>query len=117
MAKPKKTILGEEYSGRQCSWRDNGYQCQNEGHLAQTVHGGGPWYCRAHFATLTGRENWKAPNLDMSQKAIDERVNKIVPRLEGESEHDWSMRCRTWVLARIGKLARRMREPGEDEYA
>jgi hypothetical protein len=46
---------------------------------------------------------------------IDKRVNRIVPRLAGESEHDWSMRCRDYVLRSTKNLVQRIREPGEDD--
>ena len=49
--------------------------------------------------------------------AVDERVNHLVPRLSGESEHDWSMRCRDWTLARLSEAridTQAAREPGED---
>lgn len=43
---------------------------------------------------------------------VDKRVNKLVPRLTGESEHAWSMRCRTWTLEQLAKR-RTQAEPGE----
>lgn len=59
-------------------------------------------------------ERQKASGLwDNSQAAVDERVNRLVPREPGESEHDWSMRCRDWVLEKIRSRSV-MRQPGED---
>jgi hypothetical protein len=94
---------------RQCIWKTNGYQCQNDGHLSDTTHGAGPWYCRSHYAQLKGWDAWQAAVTDESQAAVDERVNEIVPREPGESEHDWSMRCKAWALARIAKIGARRR--------
>jgi hypothetical protein len=48
---------------------------------------------------------------------VDKRVNRLVPKLDGESEHAWSMRCRDWTINQLGpKLdgAMSTREPGED---
>lgn len=83
---------------RLCAFNDHGEPCHQPGHLSQTTHGGGPWYCRNHFAQINGWPAWQAAAIDDSQEAVDERVNKLVPRLTGESEHAWSMRCRAYVL-------------------
>jgi hypothetical protein len=109
----RQTLLAEPKFEKQCAWNEVGYRCQADGHLAQTVHGAGPWYCRAHFAALNNWPAWKAPVSEESQAAIDARVNKLVPRLQGESEHAWSMRCRAWALDKVGRM--KNREPGEDE--
>src|SRR3990167_9752469 len=39
---------------RLCAWNDHGMSCHLPGHLSQTVHGTGPWYCRSHFAQIMG---------------------------------------------------------------
>ena len=113
----KQTLLADPQFEKQCAWTELGYRCQADGHLAQTIHGGGPWYCRAHFAALNNWPAWKAPVKDFSQEAIDARVNKLVPRLPGESEHAWSMRCKDWALAKLKRLPDRLpiRVPGEDD--
>lgn len=109
--------LKDEVFDKQCIWKTDGYQCQDYGNLSTGTHGTGPWYCRTHFAKLMKWPTWEASVLDESQEAVDERVNKLVPRLEGESEHDWSMRCRDWTLDRLkrGRILKPLREPGEDE--
>lgn len=86
---------------KQCIWKTDGYQCQNEGHLSTGTLGEGPWYCRAHFARLMKWPAYSAPAEDLSQEAVDRRVGKIVPRLAGETEHEWSMRCRDYVMAYV----------------
>lgn len=108
MAKPKQTALHEEKYDKQCIWKTDGYQCQAEGHMSSNTLGG-PWYCRSHFAKLMKWEPWQAP---VQEADVDRRVNSLVPKKPGESDHDWSMRCKDWVLERIGK---RQRQPGEDD--
>lgn len=95
----KKSLLDEPKYDKQCAWNDLGYRCQGDGHMSQGINGNGPWYCRAHFADLTKRERWVVPKDDPGLS--DRYANALVPRLEGESEHDWSMRCRDWVLAKL----------------
>jgi hypothetical protein len=107
----KNTVLEDKTYEKQCVWKTDGYQCQSMGHLSTTISGG-PWYCRSHFARLMGWPSWEAAVVDDSQEAIDERVNKIVPRHTGESEHAWSMRCRQWTLDRL-KRPLFQTEPGE----
>lgn len=58
-------------------------------------------------------ERQKTPESLGPISEVDKRVNKLVPRLPGESDHDWSMRCKDWVLARIKRGV--LREPGGDE--
>lgn len=116
LKKPNQPILKDEYP-YQCAWTDNGMRCQKDGHIAM---GGGPRYCREHHAaTQTREENARTESDAAYQAIVDERVNRIVPRLEHESMHAWSMRCRDWVLANAGKIGKykpgRMREPGEDD--
>jgi hypothetical protein len=108
---PKKR---ERDKPRLCPWNDHGDVCGRPGHLSDSVVGGGPWYCREHFARLKGWSSWEAAVTDESMAAVDARVNKLVPRLEGESEHDWSMRCRDWTIATLKKRGVAIREPGED---
>lgn len=108
----RKTLLHNDAYDKQCSWRERGEQCQHYGGLSPGVVGG-PWYCRTHFAQLMGWPSWQATVTDEPMSVIDERVNKIVPRRDGESEHSWSMRCKDWVLAQLKNRVRR-REPGED---
>lgn len=111
----KTTLLHEPKFDKQCTWRDRGEQCQSYGSLSTGIVGG-PWYCRLHFAAVMGWPAWEAPAVDESLFAIDERVNRIVPRIPGESEHEWSMRCKDWVVRRLKKpmFHEPMREPGED---
>lgn len=97
MAKPKKIIENFEFY-KQCIWKTNGYQCQGIGHLSTGTLGTGPWYCREHFAMLMKWPAYRANIVDDSQDAVDKRVNKLVPREAGESEHDWSMRCKDYVM-------------------
>lgn len=35
---------------------------------------------------------------------VDKRVNLLVPRKPGETEHDWSMRCREYVMKRVHEI-------------
>ena len=97
---------------RLCAWNDHGMPCHEPGHLSQGTLGLGPWYCRSHFARLMGWPAWAAAAIEDSQEEVDARVNKIVPRKPGESEHDWSMRCRTWVMERIRRGQVFQAEPG-----
>jgi hypothetical protein len=99
VAKPKRIEAPGEFNGKQCAFNDHGYRCQNDGHMSTTTLGDGPWYCRAHFAKLMGWLSWEAGAVNDSEEEIDKRVNKIVPRREGESMHDWSMRCKDHVMA------------------
>lgn len=100
----RKSLLDDKKFDNQCPWNDHGYQCQATGWLADTTNGRGPWYCRTHYAQLHGREAWTAPVVDNSPEALDARVNKIVPKLPNESDHDWAMRCRKWVLAEMRRM-------------
>jgi len=93
-------LLGD-VAGKQCAFNDHGYRCQNDGHLSSTVYGEGPWYCRDHFARIMGWSAYRALLVDESQAAVDERINRIVPRRTDETDHDWSMRCRNYALDRI----------------
>lgn len=99
----KKTLLDEPKYDKQCPWNDHGYRCQENGWISESVNGGGPWYCRAHFADLKKQPRFKVPVDDQSQLAIDTRAARFVPMLDDETEHEWSMRCKGWVLSRIGK--------------
>ena len=97
---------------RLCAWNNHGDPCHAIGHLSTSTNGSGPWYCRSHFARLMGWPSWQAAVTEDSQAEVDERVNKLVPRLQNESEHDWSMRCRNWTLERLkGRVLQP--EPGE----
>ena len=113
MVARKKTLLDEGKVDKQCAWKEVGQQCQNDGHLSQAIHGAGPWYCRTHFAALMGWASWQAAVTDEPMSEVDKRVNRLVPRRGGESEHDRSMRCKAWTLNKLkNKL---LREPGQDE--
>lgn len=59
------------------------------------------------------RERQKASQETMIE--VDKRVNRLVPRETGESEHDWSMRCKDYTLAKLKARRVEIREPGEDE--
>lgn len=115
MAKPKKVVDNDEGT-HQCVWRDDGYQCQAFGHLSNSTNGTGPWYCRPHYHKLM---DWEPPKpetaQDMSQAAVDERVNKIIPRKAGESEHAWSMRCKAYVLDFVRKPFRGKKRDWADQ--
>lgn len=106
-------LLEDKQVSKQCIFKTNGYQCQHDGHLSTGTLGEGPWYCREHFARVMGWQAWEASAVDETQVVVDERVSKRVHRLEGESEHAWSTRCRLWVLDRI-RCGRILRQPGED---
>jgi hypothetical protein len=103
-----------------CAFNDHGMLCDRMGTLSPSTKGDGPWYCRkhAHMVLHDGEDHAEPPNPEREpMSVVDERVNKIVPRLQGESEHDWSMRCREFVLAYVKRTAAqqyRQREPGED---
>lgn len=101
-----------KYQPRLCAFNDHGYVCHLPGHLSTGTLGGGPWYCRKHFARLMGWPSWEATVQSDSIEIVDQRVNKIIPRLDGESDHAWSMRCKDWVVAKIKRGV--IREPGED---
>ena len=118
MAKPKRLLLDNPQFAKQCVWRDMGSQCQEDGHLSTGTLGEGPWYCRRHFARKMGWPHYEVSVTDDPQTAIDKRVTGLVPRLEGETDNGWSMRCRAWVTDRMrrGRIFSDtpMREPGED---
>jgi hypothetical protein len=100
MARVKKSPLPEDREfSKQCAWIDSGgHQCQHYGSMSSDTTGHGPWFCGQHFFDTKGK---KLPPVDMAE--IDERVNKIVSRRSGESEHDWSMRCRDYVVDFVKK--------------
>ncbi len=114
--KQQQLIENAEFD-KQCIWKTEGHQCQSIGHLSSGTLGSGPWYCREHFARLMKWPAWQASVVDESQDAVDERVNAYVSREAGDSEHDWSMRCRVWTMDKLrrGRIFKPMREPGEDE--
>lgn len=97
----KKSLLEDPKFDKQCAWNDHGYRCQVDGWLSESVQGGGPWYCRAHFADLKRQPRYTVPVDDQSQLAINTRAARFVPMLDDESMHDWSLRCKAWVLSRI----------------
>jgi hypothetical protein len=105
----------KEQVSKQCAFNDHGLRCEKTGSIANTTNGEGPWYCRDHFATVMGWGALKAVTLpDESQEAVDRRVNAMVPKRDGESMHDWSMRCRDFSVSRIRDISIRMQsEPGE----
>ncbi len=111
-----KNPFKPERIDKQCIWKTDGYQCQNDGHLSNSTLGAGPWYCRVHFAKLMSWASWEASVVDESMIADDNRVSKLDSREAGESDHEWSMRCKTWVLAKVkrGLLRGPERQPGED---
>lgn len=104
----KSALLDDSLSYRQCGWKDHvGMRCQEDGSMSLDTTGKGPWYCSVHFSSLMG---WPSPGKQKppeTQADIDARVSKIVPRKPGESEHDWSMRCKAYVLDRLGKISKR----------
>lgn len=112
------SLLDDDKPTRQCKHRNHLERCQKTGWLTQALHGEGPWYCDVHFEELI-RE--KPPVHDDFCLPIDDRVEQIVPRLEGESMHDWSMRCKAWTLRKLKAGLFRtprqqpMREPGCDD--
>ena len=63
-----------------------------------------PWRTKA-------LEHHGLPITDDSQAEVDARVNKIVPRLPGESDHAWSMRCKDWALARLKTMGTPQTQP------
>lgn len=70
---------------RQCEWNDHGQPCQTEGHLSQSVVGGGPWYCRKHFGELMGWEDSDKPPTRgddgfVSTPTVDEMRKRLKPR-------------------------------------
>jgi hypothetical protein len=96
-----------------CVFNDHGLTCGYPGFLSNTTNGDGPWYCKAHFARIMGWPALEASVLkDDSQEAVNERVNKLVPRSPGESVHDWAMRCRQWTMDHL-KRPLFQTEPGE----
>lgn len=127
---------------RLCAFNNHGDSCHLPGYLSQTTYGEGPWYCRAHFAKIMGwpaetsekplsiaveeitqdlKEPYRSRAIERQKNSrlerepmseVDKRVNKLVPRLDGESEHAWSMRCRLWVMDYVARLARPQEEPG-----
>lgn len=109
MAKTKREpIFHDPQFDRQCPWNDHGIRCQNTGSVSLDTHGGGPWYCSKHFFDLSNRNRAEDP---VVMAEIDARVNDLVPRATGESEHDWSMRCKDYVtqfvLAQTAKIPNR----------
>lgn len=46
---------GEQPKGPvMCSWNDHGQACGYHGVMSSSTVGGGPWYCREHWARLQG---------------------------------------------------------------
>lgn len=91
-------------SAIRCCWNDRGEICSRPASLSTGTLGAGPWYCRDHYADLNHWPRWKVPSDLESMSEIDKRVNKVVPRLQGESEHDWSMRCKAYTLAAVREM-------------
>jgi hypothetical protein len=102
--KSTQKIENEEVPPKQCCWNVLGSRCQNTGIISETVLGFGPWYCRDHWADLKGQPRLKIPPDSEPMSEVDKRVNKIVPRRPGENEHDWSMRCKDYVLAHLRSM-------------
>lgn len=101
----KKHSPQADPSSKQCAFLDTGYRCQSDGHLSTDTHGAGPWYCRPHFSRIMGWPALEAGSIrDETQADVDARVNKIIPILTGESEHDWSTRCKARTLATLKHL-------------
>jgi hypothetical protein len=96
-------IEHSEYPEKRCCFQDHGMPCGRYGTISLSTKGWGQWYCRDHaWATLGDSGHMpQHPKRDETQEDIDARVNKLVPRIAGESEHDWSMRCKAWAVARI----------------
>lgn len=40
----------QQATDQRCAWLSNGHQCRYFGALSLSTHGGGPYYCRGHFA-------------------------------------------------------------------
>lgn len=93
-AKPKKTSYA-----RLCAWTELGQRCGKLGIISLSSNGEGEFYCRDHFADKMDWPHWDIPKPQEDMAVVDERVNKLVPRKPGEPEHDWSMRCRDYMLA------------------
>ena len=93
-----------EYDSHQCVWNVLGSRCERLGIISESVVGAGPWYCRDHWADLKGQPRLKIPPDSEPMSEVDKRVNKIVPRRPGENEHDWSMRCKDYVLAHLRSM-------------
>ena len=92
-----------EHPEKRCCFQDHGMSCGRYGTISLSTKGWGQWYCRDHAWAAIGDHGHKPqhPKRDETQEEIDARVNKLVPRVAGESEHDWSMRCREWAKARM----------------
>ena len=110
--KVKKTRSSDEVKNvrTKCHFNEFGRLCERPGTISPSTHGGGPWYCRkhAHVAFHDGEDHPEPPPDRESMEEVDKRVHAIVPRLPGESEHDWSMRCRAYVMKMVKQLAAKM---------
>lgn len=104
--KEAKAMLAQKHM---CVWRNRGEPCQAVGICSDSTVGGGPWYCRDHYADLKGWERADAPRTADKEpiEEVDKRVSRVVPRLPGESDHDWSMRCKEYVLAFVRRQVAR----------
>lgn len=80
----------------QCYWNEGGERCQADGTVSPSLHGKPPRFCLQHFNAYLSTKP-KSEDVDLP---IDDHVNQVVPRNDGESLHDWSMRCRDYLLGR-----------------
>ncbi len=103
-----------------CPWNDHGDICARRGSFSESIVGGGPWYCREHWARLhnqsppragshvSARERWyQENNLPYEPpKLIDVPPFRCIGNLGPDI-----------IYRRItdGKIGPRMREPGEDD--
>lgn len=103
-------------SDMQCSRMVMGKRCQHDGNV---MTGNGMRYCRDCFIAESNEEKHRnaRPKKEFIPPELDARVSALVPRREGESEHDWSMRCRTETLEKLKRKPKRevhvQTEPGE----
>lgn len=96
--------VGTRVVDAQCSFNDFGIRCVNEGYISHGTTGEGPWYCRSCWAKLTKSEAVIPIDRKESMEDVDKRVNKLVPRREGESSYDWTMRCRQWTINKLSEM-------------
>lgn len=98
-----------------CGYNDHGDECGYPGPLSLSTNGEGPWYCRKHFAMIAHMPAPPDMPAEDTASARDLRVEQRLPRAFGESEHDWSMRCRDYVKANTRKMIRAKRDPSQKD--
>lgn len=97
--------IGDHWVDKQCAYNDHGIRCASYGILSTATNGEGPFYCRPCNSKLLKED----PPIIIDRKEgisdVDRRVNRMVLRLDDESMHDWTVRCREWTLRKLREIS------------